>query len=112
MINIGLETEFHTAPASRWDPWVGLALALEGVGADRRESGVDVSEFWDGLALRLEGGFQFHRSSKFESGFYGVLGAGVWMSHDVEVGGQTQSAALGQTLHGVALAGVRVAWLP
>jgi hypothetical protein len=71
-----------------------------------------VSESWEGVLVRLEAGVQVYRSARFAVGPYAALGAGLWLERELELGDATRSERVGRRLHGTAIAGVRLAWLP
>ena len=70
------------------------------------------TESWFGWVVRLTGGVPLMRAWQLELGLFASAELGVWTDHELEVGGVTTVLSVDQAVHGAALPGVRVAWLP
>jgi hypothetical protein len=111
-VALGLQVEYHPAPTTWRDPWIGLGTGPVGLLVDRQDAGVPVSESWDGWMVRLEGGVQLVRWTQGTLGAWASIDGGRWLWHDLDVGGATQSLPVRDPTHATLQAGLRMAWLP
>lgn len=121
-LRIGLQSQLHLAPGARLDPWVGLTAGYEWMVFDLElETSGDASELAHGahgFEFGLQGGADYHISSRVGLGPFTALTLGSYHSYVVECKGECgevprSSGEIAEpSLHASLVFGVRVVVLP
>lgn len=113
-LRLGLEAQYHFAPAASMNPWIGYGIGYESTGFSGSNGSNTFSVAAAGWELgHFMGGVDFRLSPKVGIGPMVDFSVGQYNKVSVNQGGQTTDASIAnQALHEWLLIGVRLVFFP
>ncbi|HET8541246.1 MAG TPA: hypothetical protein VFL83_15330 [Anaeromyxobacter sp.] len=91
----------------RGRPLIGVLAGLQGLSLDDVRAGVAQAESWFGWVVRGTADLPV-QLGRLELGLYVAAEVGGWLDHELDVSGVSTALPVGQALHGMISAGVRI----